>query len=129
LADHGTREYFAPIFPAGVRLPARGAAPLEVTVEYSPRHNIGHLRYFECAGVDYSGQPAAGVRAWSDVLFPYDPGIPIERPLSPLDIGRRDDLAHQGVCETYSCDSDGVISVRLHRRSDGQTRAYEIFRN
>ncbi len=129
LADHGTREYFAPIFPAGTRLPPRGDAPLVRHVEYSPRHNIGHLRYFECAGVDDTGRPAAGVRAWSDVLFPYDPGIPVERRLTSTEIGRRDDLAAHGICETYSCDSDGIITVCLSRRSDGQTRSYEIFRH
>lgn len=129
LADHGTREYFAPIFNAGTRLPAHGSAPIELQVEYSPRHNIGHLRYFECADVDDRGQPAAGARPWSDVLFPYDPSIPIERPLNPAEIGDRQDLARYHVRETYTCDSDGVISVRLTRASDGQSRCYEVFRN
>ena len=128
LADHGRREYFAPIFDAGTRLPPRDAPPVEQRVHYSPRHNIGHLRYVECAGVDGTGQPAIGVRAWSDVFFPYDPSIPIDRQLSPADIVCRDDLADDEVCETYSCDSDGVITVRLTRQRDGQTRAYEIFR-
>ena len=128
LADHGTREYFAPIFNAGTRLPPRNAAQVEVRVRYSPRHNIGHLRYLECAGVDSTGRPAIGVRAWSDVFFPYDPSIPIEQRLSSGDITAREDLADQDVCETYSCDSDGVITVRLSRQGDGQTRAYEIFR-
>lgn len=128
LADHGRREYFAPIFSAGTRLPAYGGAPLERKVEYVPRHNIGHLRYFECAGVDAAGRPAAGVRSWSDVLFPYDPGIPIECRLTPAEIGGRDDLGDQRIRETYSCDSDGVITVRV-TRSDGQSRCYEIFRN
>lgn len=129
LTDSGRREYFAPIFDAGVRLPARGAPPVERQVEYAPRHNIGHLRYFECAAVDEAGRPAAGVRPWSDVVFPYDPAIPVERPVTPEEIEGRDDLAGTAVCETYSCDSDGVISVRLSRRSDGQSRAYEIFRS
>src|SRR5262249_49352152 len=71
LADHGQREIFAPIFDAGTRLPARGAAPVERHVEYSPRHNIGHLRYLECTAVDGLGRPSLGVRPWSDVLFPY----------------------------------------------------------
>ncbi|HXQ23770.1 MAG TPA: Hsp70 family protein [Candidatus Acidoferrales bacterium] len=129
LADHGTREYFAPIFAAGTRLPPRGGPPIERHVEYSPRHNIGHLRYFECAGVDAAGRPAAGVRAWSDVLFPYDPSIPVEHRLALAEIHRREDLTEQSVRETYSCDSDGVITVRLRRRTDGQTRCFEIFRN
>jgi molecular chaperone DnaK (HSP70) len=129
LADHGEREFFAPIFAAGTRLPPPGGAPLVRTVEYSPRHNIGHLRYYECAGVDAKGKPAAGARQWSDVLFPYDPAVPIDGALAPGAIGRRDDLAGDRICETYSCDSDGVITVRVRRERDGQSRTYEIFRN
>lgn len=129
LADHGRREFFAPIFHAGTRLPHPGSKPLERKVEYSPRHNIGHLRYFECAGVDAQGRPAAGVRAWSDVLFPYDPTIPIDRQLASAQIDGRDNLGDDRICETYTCDSDGVITVRLDRDCDGQSRCYEIFRN
>jgi molecular chaperone DnaK (HSP70) len=126
LADHGSREYFAPIFPAGMRLPSRGGAPLEQTIQYNPMHNIGHLRFLECAGIDEAGRPAVGVRAWSDVLFPYDLSIPIERRLTAAEITQRADLADAAVCEFYSCDSDGVITVHLSRR-DGQVRSYEIF--
>jgi len=128
LADHGRREYFAPIFNAGVRLPARGTPPVESEIHYTPRHNIGHLRYFECAAVDATGRPTVGVRPWSDVLFPYDPAIPVERKIDPGEIEAREDLAESPVSEVYSCDSDGVISVRVSRQRDGQSRAYEIFR-
>jgi molecular chaperone DnaK len=129
LADRGTREYFAPIFHAGTRLPPRDRAAVETRVEYTPQHNIGHLQYFECAGVDERGRPALGVRAWSDVLFPYDPSIPVQQRLTNADIVRRDDLAEQRISEIYSCDSDGVITARMSRRSDGQTRVYEIFKS
>jgi molecular chaperone DnaK (HSP70) len=127
LADHGEREVFAPIFDAGTPLPPRGAAPLERQVEYAPRHNIGHLRYLECTAVDASGQPALGVRPWSDVLFPYDPAIPVDERVTPGDVRRRDDLGGVAVRETYACDGDGVISVRF-TRPDGRTRSFEIFR-
>ncbi|HVO22737.1 MAG TPA: Hsp70 family protein [Candidatus Margulisiibacteriota bacterium] len=129
LADRGTREYFAPIFRAGTQLPPHGGAAVEARAEYAPQHNVGHLRYFECAGVDERGQPALGVRAWSDVLFPYDPNIPVEQRLTLADIVQRGDLADQRICEVYSCDSDGVITVRMSRRADGQARVYEIFRD
>jgi len=129
LADHGEREFFAPIFAAGTRLPPPGDPPLVRTVEYSPRHNIGHLRYYECAGVDAQGRPAAGVRQWSDVLFPYDPAIPIDGVLTPGAITNRADLAGERICETYACDSDGVITVQVRRECDGGSRCYEIFRN
>ncbi len=129
LADHGTREYFATIFRAGTQLPPQAGKPLERIVQYAPRHNIGHLRYLECAAVDAQGRPGTGVRTWSDVLFPYDPSIPVERTLTPAAIHARDDLADTTVRETYACDRDGVITVRVTRESDGASGCYEIFRN
>ena len=79
--------------------------------------------------MDAQGRPGTGVRAWSDVLFPYDPAIPIERTLTPAAICGRDDLADTTVRETYACDRDGVITVRVTRESDGASGCYEIFRN
>lgn len=127
LADHGAREVFDSIFDAGTPLPQRGAAPVERLVEYTPHHNIGHLRYFECTAVDEAGRPWLGVRPWSDVLFPYDPAIPVNERVTPGDVQRRDDLAGSPVYESYACDGDGVITVRFSR-PDGQTRSFEIFR-
>jgi molecular chaperone DnaK (HSP70) len=129
LAENGTREYFASIFHAGTRLPDRGAAPLEFVAEYSPMHNIGRLRYLECAGVDDAGRPAEGLRGWSEILFPYDPAIRVGQELSPGMIVRRDDLANARVRETYRCDGDGVITVTLTRCCDGQSCAYEVFKS
>lgn len=127
LADHGTREIFAPVFKAGLRLPAPGEAPINTDVQYHPHHNIGRLRYLECTSVDADGKPAAGLRPWSEILFPYDCGLAVNDALHPDRIIPRDDLATIAV-ETYSCDSDGIITVQI-RRSDGQSRTFEVFRS
>jgi Phytanoyl-CoA dioxygenase (PhyH) len=58
--------------------------------------------------------PALGVRTWSDVLFPYDPAIPVGEPVTPADVRNRDDLGGTAIRETYACDGDGVPG--LHRR-------------
>ncbi|MGD0999423.1 MAG: Hsp70 family protein [Candidatus Brocadiia bacterium] len=129
LADYGRREYFAPVFKAGMPLPQRGAAALRSQVRYAPRHNIGHLRYLECAGLDSAGRPSEGVRAWSELLFPYDPAIPIAQHLEPGMVRDREDLHDKWVCETYSCDSDGVITVSIQRLCDDQSRTYEVFQS
>ncbi len=129
LADYGRREFFAPVFKAGMPLPQRGAAALRSQVRYAPRHNIGHLRYLECAGMDAAGRPSEGVRAWSELLFPYDPAIPIEQHLEPGMVRDREDLHDKWVCETYSCDSDGVITVSIQRLCDDQSRTYEVFQS
>jgi molecular chaperone DnaK (HSP70) len=127
-ADEDRREVFDPIFPAGTRLPARGEPVLERRLHYTPRHNIGHLRYLECASVDARGWPEEGVRAWSEALFPYDPSIPIEQPLEADSIVSRHDLQDKPVSELYSCDPDGFVTVRIVREVDGRSRTYEIFR-
>ena len=127
LADGGARDVFTPIFPAGTRLTAAGEAPLVRSVSYAPRHNIGRLRFLECAGVDASGMPAEGKRAWSEMRFPYDRGIAPEARLDDAPIVARDDLAGEKITETYSCDAGGIISVRVSR-SDGVGRSAEIFR-
>ena len=128
LADNGRREVFAPVFKAGMRLPDEGAAPLTEEIRYVPRHNIGHLRYLECTAIDAQGAPSAGVRAWSEVLFPYDPALSLRDRLSVAQIMPRDDLDWTEAVERYSCDSDGIITVRIARTGDGQSRTFEVFR-
>jgi hypothetical protein len=128
LADHGRAEYFAPIFLAGMRLPQPGNAPSRHSVDYGPHHNLGHLRYLECTTVGGSGQPSEGVRYWSEAVFPYDPAVPVQGGLLPRGIESRPDLADQTVRETYLCDADGVITVQIQRRCDGQSLCCEIFR-
>ena len=128
LAECGRRDVFTPIFPAGTRLPASGEAPLVRRVSYAPRHNIGRLRFLECAGVDAAGAPAEGLRAWSELRFPYDRSLASAARLDAEPIADRDDLAGETVTETYTCDADGIITVHV-LRSDGASRIAEIFRN
>jgi molecular chaperone DnaK (HSP70) len=127
LADHGTREIFAPVFQAGLRLPARGEAPISAEIRYLPHHNIGRFRYLECTAVDAAGKPEAGLRTWSEILFPYDTALAITEPLTIDHIAERDDLMGEAV-EIYSCDSDGIITVQI-KRGDGQSRTFEVFRS
>lgn len=127
LADNGTREIFAPVFQAGLRLPARGEAPITREVRYQPCHNIGRFRYLECTTVDAAGKPEAGLRNWSEVLFPYDSGLSFHDPLTHDQIMTSNNLTGP-VVETYTCDSDGIITVRI-QRADGQSRTFEVFRS
>ncbi|MEI6563426.1 MAG: Hsp70 family protein [bacterium] len=126
LADHGTREIFAPVFHAGLRLPARGDAPVATEIRYQPRHNIGRFRYLECTSVDGAGKPESGLRVWSEILFPYDSNLPLNESLHPDQIVPRHDMPGEAV-ETYTCDCDGIITVRINR-TDSQSRTFEVFR-
>jgi len=129
LRDHGRTETFDTIFPAGTPIPRRGEPALEKTAWYHPRHNIGRLRYLECTSVGQNGLPSAGVRAWSDIRFPYDPVIPLSKPLTEEPIVDTDRFADQPVCEVYRCDADGVITVELKRPRCQDARTYEVCRD
>ncbi len=129
LRDHGRAEMFDTVFSAGTPVPRRGEPPLERVAWYHPRHNIGHLKYLECTSLDGDGMPAAGVRGWSDVLFPYDPSLPLTASPGGAEIVSTDRFADQPVCEIYRCDCDGVITVELRRPATGEARTYEIYRD
>ena len=129
LKDYGQAETFDPIFPAGTALPRMGEPPLEKTAWYHPSHSIGHLRYLECVAIGADGLPEGDYRAWSDILFPYDPAVPLAAALSRDDIFATDRFQHHAVCEVYRCDSDGVITVEVRRPTSSDARTYEIFRD
>ncbi|MBA4387099.1 MAG: hypothetical protein C0404_03900, partial [Verrucomicrobia bacterium] len=115
------------IFPAGTRLPEPGEPAIETTLEYAPCHNIAHLRYVECAATDEQGVPVSGVRPWSQAYFPYDPAVPFGRLRDDVVIVDRPDLLGTKIRETYSCDADGVITVKITRCLDGQSATFEVF--
>ncbi|UCD48879.1 MAG: Hsp70 family protein [Phycisphaerales bacterium] len=127
LQDHGQMETFDTIFPCGTPIPRKSEPPLEKVTWYHPVHSIGHLRYLECTDVGPDGMPAEGVRNWSDILFPYDPALPLSGSFSQSDIISTDRFAADTVCEIYRCDSDGVITVELRRPAADDSRCYEIY--
>jgi molecular chaperone DnaK len=127
LKDHGRSETFDIIFPAGTSIPRRGELPIEKVVWYAPAHNIGHLRYLECTSIGPDGMPSDGIRAWSDILFPYDPSYSLSAQVCRNDIVRTDRFSHLAVCEIYRCDSDGVITVEVQNPARYESRCYEIY--
>ncbi len=129
LRDHGRMETFDTIFPAGTPIPRRGQPPLVKVAEYHPRHNIGHLRYLECTSIDMDGMPSGSVRTWSDIHFPYDPGVSLTAAPAEEDIVETDQFSSEPVCEIYRCDSDGVITVELRRERTQESHVYEVFKD
>ncbi|MBI4579788.1 MAG: Hsp70 family protein [Planctomycetes bacterium] len=129
LRDFGRAEVFDVVFPAGTPIPRRGEPPLERTAWYHPHHNIGHLRYLECTALGPGGLPDGSVRAWSDVLFPYDPGIPLSARPAADQVVDTEQFTGQTVCEVYRCDSDGVITVELRRPATDEVRTHEIYQD
>jgi molecular chaperone DnaK len=129
LLDGGRREYFHTIFEAGTRLPSKDQPGLERVAAYSPRHNIGYLRFFECSELGDDGLPKGKVREWSEIMFPYDPALDMQADLQREAVRPTDELQSTQVEEHYACDADGIITVELNRLADGKRRRFEIFRD
>jgi molecular chaperone DnaK (HSP70) len=51
-AEGGRAATYDTIFGRDTELPRPGARPLEVVRRYRAAHNLGHFRFFECAGFD-----------------------------------------------------------------------------
>jgi len=123
---HGQTEAFDAIFPAGTPLPRKGEPPIVRVARYHPRHNIGHLRYLECTSIGPGGLPSAGIRPWSDILFPYDPSLALP---DDEQVVETDAFSHGAVQEVYQCNSDGVITVELHHPARDAVLTYEVYRD
>jgi molecular chaperone DnaK (HSP70) len=126
-ADHGREIAFDVLFPRGLELPRRGAPPLHVLRSYRPVHNIGHFRYAEAARIGEDGQPSGDLTIWDDIQFPFDPVLRGAKDLSLMDVTRNDRGAAE-VEEEYSCDSSGIVKVRITNRSHSYGHEYTLGR-
>jgi hypothetical protein len=90
---------------------------------YRPVHNIGHFRYAEAARIGEDGQPSGDLTIWDDIQFPFDPALRGANDLSLMDVTRNDRGAVQ-VEEEYSCDSSGIVKVRISNRSHAHGREF-----
>ena len=94
---------------------------------YTPAHNIGHFRYLECAQLSDDARPAGDIVAWGDILFPFDPALRDAPSLSDSQVART--LAgDQEIEESYSCDSNGAVVVRISNLSQDYHREYRLGR-
>jgi hypothetical protein len=127
-ADHGREVTFDVLFPRGLELPPRGAAPLRIVRAYRPVHNIGHFRYAEAARIGADGQPSGDLTIWDDIQFPFDPALRAAGDLTLVDVSRKDGATDWEVEEEYSCDSSGIVKVTISNRSAAYRREYTLGR-
>jgi molecular chaperone DnaK (HSP70) len=123
--DDQRYEYLDVLYPRGTKLPVPGQVTLVRRGPYRPFYDVGVLRYLECATVTAEGRPGRNPRDWQVVRFPYDASLPAGDRLDGRPVSRRDDLDTR-VTEEYVLDSDGIISVRVHRQPDGHTELHEV---
>ena len=125
--EEGRRMIFDPVFPRGTRLPAAGEAPLTVSREYQPVHNVGHFRYLEASDVD-DGQPSGDIAVWDEILFPFDPKLAEASTLNGVPVGRCDSAAVQRIEEHYACDAAGSVTVAVRNLSSNYGREFRLGR-
>ncbi|MBV9766749.1 MAG: Hsp70 family protein [Acidobacteriaceae bacterium] len=126
--DAGSRILFDPLFEKGMSLPAPGEKPLMLRRDYTPVHNIGHFRFFECSHRTEGGAPTGDISLWDEIRFPFEPALETEEDLTAVPVRRYGDSNGNGVEELYTCDSGGSISVTITNRASGHSRTYRLGR-
>ncbi len=125
-AEAGGRIVFDLVFPRGMRLPESGEPPLRAEREYRPAHNVGHLRYLESSKLDERGQPTGEIANWEQVQFPFDPKLWDCEDISAVPVEGMS--AERGLFarEEYTCDSNGILRVRISSLPSGRSREFEL---
>jgi molecular chaperone DnaK (HSP70) len=125
--EGGREAVFDPLFAKGAPLPAPQEPPLVEERTYFPVHNIGHFRYLECAQLSGDGRPAGDIVTWCQILFPFDPALGTVSDLRSTQVARTA-TAGQEIKETYTCDSNGAVVVRISNLTSGYQREYRLGR-
>ena len=127
-ADEGHNVVFDVIFPRGLRLPARGEAPLRIVRSYRPAHNIGHFRYLECAQLGADHQPEGEISNWDEIRVAFDPGLDKSADLAEETVRRDGGTRGLWVEEEYTCDANGAVTVKIHNATAQKTDEYRLGR-
>ncbi|MBM4360684.1 MAG: Hsp70 family protein [Deltaproteobacteria bacterium] len=123
-ARAGERKVFDPIFASGTPMPEPGAPPLVVTRTYRAAHNVGQLRFVECADLDADAEPQGDITPHATIVFPYTPaarGMTVEA----ASVERLDGPG-RWIAERYEVDPAGVIAVTISDLEDGFARMYTL---
>jgi molecular chaperone DnaK (HSP70) len=127
-ADAGQNVVFDVIFPRGLRLPARGEAPLRIARSYHPAHNIGYFRYLECAQLGRNNQPEGEISNWDEIRVAFDPSLAKSADLSDERVRRYAATQELWIEEVYTCDANGDVRVKIHIPAAKRTHEYRLGR-
>ena len=122
----GEEVAFDVIFDGSLVLPK--GRRYETRRDYAPTHNIGHYRYVECGWLDKAGAPSGDVTSFTDIVFPFDPGLRGEQDLSAVAVQRHE----QPKChveECYSVDEQGVVELTIRDVVAGYERSHRLSPN
>jgi len=121
---HSGREISCDVLlPKDTPLPPAGAPPLEIKRRYTPRHNVGHFRFFECARIQ-AGRPEGNLSLWDDLRFPFDKRLRDTEDLSGVAVERGGEQPE--VEEVIRAFPGGEVEVELRVLEDGFSRKAKI---
>lgn len=103
-------------------LPPIGEPPLEVKRRYTPWHNVGHFRFFECARIQ-AGRPEGNLSLWDDLRFPFDKRLRDLKDLSCVTVERGEQPEVEEVIRAFP---GGEVEVELRVLEDGFSRKAKI---
>ena len=121
--NHGAAIAFDNIFAMGTAMPQSQDQPLCAQRRYRAAHNLGVLRFVECADLA-DGRPTGDISPHATIYFPFAPGLR-ERPLHEVAVERLDGPGPI-IEESYRVDASGVVSVTIRDRQDGFNRTYVL---
>ncbi len=120
----GESVEFDVIFDDATELP-QGSGFSEARRRYAPTHNVGHYRYVECGWLDARGAPSGDITSFSDVLFPFDPGLRERGQLDKMGV-RRSERPFCEVEELYRVDRHGIVELTIRDLHSGFEQTHRL---
>lgn len=116
--ESGARVVLDQVLSPQQEVESDGAA---VTRRYRAVHDLGVLRFVECADVAQDGSPAGALAPVGELRFPFDRRLQDGRDLSGHRVGPLPDGEDVWVEEVYRVDGSGAVSVTVTDLGTGFT--------
>ena len=123
-AESGQSKVFDRIFASGTPMPVGGEAPLVATRTYRAAHNVGQLRFVECAGLSDRDEPTGDITPHGTIQFPYARAAR-GSPMDTLTVSRLDAEGPR-IEERYEVDAAGVVAVTIRDLDDGFNQRFTL---
>jgi molecular chaperone DnaK len=127
-SEAGACMVLDPIFTRGTRLPAAGEPGITVSRVYRPVHNIGDFRYLEATHISDKHQPKGDITISDEIRFPFDPALADAASLENVPVHRSPKAETQVIEELYTCDTAGVVTVKIRNMTSNYEREFRLGR-
>jgi hypothetical protein len=88
-------------------------------------HNLGRYRFVECSALDARGVPLGEMKAFDDVLFPFDRELRANNDLAAVPVRR---LGSEGplIEEKYAVTAHGIVEVTITDLESGYGLEFKV---